>query len=105
MLVKSDMMASMKKVNVGTLKAQLSAHLQLVKKGDEVLVCERNRPVARIIPYVPSDWPEHEQRLVAEGRLVPPRDKRSKAIRLPQPVGNVSREVMDRIWEEEREDR
>jgi prevent-host-death family protein len=95
----------MKKVNVGALKAQLSAHLQLVKKGEEVLVCERNRPVARIIPYISGDWPEHEQRLIAEGRLVPPRSRRSKAIALPRPVGNVSREVMDRIWEEEREDR
>ena len=95
----------MKKVNVGTLKAQLSAHLRLVKNGDEVLVCERNTPVARIIPYVASDWPEHEQRLIAQGRLVPPRNKPSKAISLPRPVGNVSRKVMERIWEEEREDR
>lgn len=95
----------MKKVNVGTLKAQLSAHLRLVKNGDEVLVCERNKPVARIIPYVSSDWTEHEQRLIAEGALVPPRSRQSKAVSLPRPVGNVSREVMERIWEEEREGR
>jgi len=95
----------MKTVNVAKLKAELSAHLQLVKQGEEVLVCERNTPVARIIPYTASDWSEHEQRLIAEGRLVPPRNRRSKANWVPQPVGNVSREVMERVWEEEREDR
>ena len=95
----------MKKVNIGTLKAQLSAHLRLVKNGDEVLVCERNRPVARIVPYVSDDWSEHEQRLIAEGVLVPPRSRQSKSVLLPRPAGKVSREVMERIWEEVREDR
>jgi prevent-host-death family protein len=95
----------MKKVNVAKLKAELSAHLQLVKQGEEVLVCERNKPVARIVPYVSDDWSEHEQRLIAEGVLVPPRSRGSKPTPLPEPVGNVSREVMERIWEDVRGDR
>jgi antitoxin (DNA-binding transcriptional repressor) of toxin-antitoxin stability system len=40
---------SMRTVNIRDLKAQLSAHIQLVKDGEEVLVWDRNKPVARII--------------------------------------------------------
>jgi len=40
----------MKTVNISNLKAQLSAHSQLVREGEEVLVCDRNKPVARIVP-------------------------------------------------------
>ncbi len=95
----------MRTVKISDLKAKLSAHLELVKKGEEVLVCERNRPVARIVPYVASDWSEHEQRLIAEGVLVPPRNRPSRTVSWPRPPGHVSREVMERIWEEEREGR
>jgi len=42
----------MRTVNISDLKAQLSAHIQLVRDGEEVLVCDRNKPVARIVlPY------------------------------------------------------
>ena len=40
----------MRTVNIGELKARLSAHIEMVKNGEEVLVCDRNRPVARIVP-------------------------------------------------------
>jgi antitoxin (DNA-binding transcriptional repressor) of toxin-antitoxin stability system len=40
----------MKSVNVGELNARLSAHIQMVRNGEEVLVCDRNKPVARIVP-------------------------------------------------------
>ena len=40
----------MRTVNISDLKAQLSAHIQLVRDGEEVLVCDRNKPVARIVP-------------------------------------------------------
>src|ERR1700722_10097588 len=40
----------MRIVNISELKARLSAHIQLVRDGEEVLVCDRNKPVARIVP-------------------------------------------------------
>ena len=40
----------MRTVNIADLKAHLSAHIQRVRDGEEVLVCDRNRPVARIVP-------------------------------------------------------
>lgn len=90
-------------VNIAELKARLSAHIRRVRAGEEVLVCDRNQPVARIVPYRISGQSEHEKRLVAQGRLTPPRRKKPRS--LPKPVGNVSDEVMARIWEEEREGR
>jgi prevent-host-death family protein len=94
----------MRRVNIGDLKAQLSAHIQLVKDGEEVLVCERNRPVARIVPCLLDDQTERERRLIARGSLIPPKEKRRRSA-LPPPAGNVSDKIMEKIWREERENR
>ncbi len=37
--------------NIATLKASLSEFLAGVKAGEEVIVTDRGRPVARIVPY------------------------------------------------------
>lgn len=95
----------MKTVNIGDLKARLSAHIKLVREGQEVIVCDRNQPVARIVPVNLDDQSAHTKKLVARGILVPPLKKRSPSERWPTPPGNVSDEVMKRIWKDEREDR
>ena len=95
----------MRVVNISSLKAKLSAHLEMVKKGEEVLVCERNKPVARIIPCSTADESERERRLIARGVLVPPKKKRRSRFSWPNPPGNISDEVMERLWQEEREGR
>jgi len=91
----------MRTVNISGLKARLSAHLQYVRNGEEVLVCDRNKPVARIVPCTVEDESERERRLIARGVLVPP--KKTRRSPLPVPAGNVSDEVMERIWREERD--
>lgn len=95
----------MRTVNISHLKAQLSAHIQLVKNGEEVLVCDRNKPVARIVPCRLRDHSEQEQRLVARGVLTLPLKKRSTSVSWPQPPGNVSDEAMEQVRREERESR
>ena len=95
----------MRTVNIGDLKARLSAHIQLVRDGEEVLVCDRNKPVARIVPCAFESHSEQEQRLVARGVLTPPLKKRPASISWPEPPGNVSDEVMEQVWREERESR
>ncbi len=94
----------MKRVRIAELKARLSAHLRAVRRGEEVLVLDRDQPVARIVP-VPQDLSEHERRLIARGVLTPPKRRRRPGERLPNPPGNVSREVMAALWEEERDGR
>ena len=95
----------MRTVNIADLKARLSAHLRYVQKGEEVLVCERNKPVARIIPCPLEDYSEQEKRLIARGVMTPPLKKRRPSRSWPKPAGNIPEDVARRIWEEEREGR
>jgi len=92
----------MKTVNISDLKARLSAHLQLVKDGEEVLVCDRNKPVARIVPLRLAERSEQVRRLVARGVLVPPTKTRRSSVSWPEPPGNLPDDVMEPLWQEER---
>lgn len=40
----------MKRVGIAELKAHLSGYLRTVKKGETLLVMERDTPVARLVP-------------------------------------------------------
>jgi prevent-host-death family protein len=40
----------MKTVKISEFKAHLSAHLRVASQGEEILVCDRNRPIARLVP-------------------------------------------------------
>jgi len=95
----------MKTVNISDLKAQLSAHIQFVKNGEEVLVCDRDKPVARIVPCALEGRLEQEQRLVARGIISLPLKKRPVSVSWPEPPGDISDEVMDQVWRKERENR
>ena len=44
----------MKSVNIAELKNRLSVYINDVKAGEEILVRDRNQPVARIVPLVRS---------------------------------------------------
>jgi prevent-host-death family protein len=87
----------MRTVNIGTLKNQLSAYLKYVRNGEEVVVRDRNTPVARILPFQPEPGLDPEEaRLVAAGVIRLPRN--------PHPIdweafwairtGNVSDEAV-----------
>ena len=95
----------MRSVKIADLKAKLSAHLQRVRDGEEVVVCDRNEPVARIVPIRAADFSEQERRLIARGVMSPPLRKRKVSERWPDPPGNVPDEVMNEIWRQEREGR
>lgn len=36
---------------IAQLKAQLSAYVRAARRGQSVVVCERETPVARLVPY------------------------------------------------------
>lgn len=44
----------MVKVNVATLKAELSHYLQIVENGEEVLVTSHGKEIAKIAPAFPA---------------------------------------------------
>jgi prevent-host-death family protein len=41
----------MKRAKVSELKARLSAYLTEVRNGNTVIVCDRNTPIAQVIPF------------------------------------------------------
>jgi len=97
----------MRTAKISELKAKLSAHIQYVKNGEEVLIFDRNKPVARLVPAGPvEDYDERELRLIAKGILIPPKMRRPEGYKLPVPTGRmISQEVMDQVWREERDGR
>ncbi len=62
----------MRTVNVAELKNSLSGYLRLVRGGEEIVVRDRNRPIARIVPIgADSSEDDDEALLIAEGQLTP----------------------------------
>ena len=60
----------MRSVNIAELKNSLSAYLRLVRDGEEVVIRDRNRAIARIVPIeAGGDEEEEERQLVAAGLL------------------------------------
>ena len=60
----------MKSVNIAELKNHLSAYLNEVKAGEEILVRDRNQPVARIVRLaLSSDEDDELLALASQGKL------------------------------------
>ena len=58
----------MRTVNISDLKNNLNAYLERVRAGEELLVKDRNRPVARIVPLAGGeDLTSEEMELAAAG--------------------------------------
>ena len=57
MVMKVRTPANPKKVRVAELKARLSHYLRLARAGETVTVCDRDTPIARIVPYVQEIGP------------------------------------------------
>ena len=60
----------MRSVNIADLKNNLSAYLRLVRNGEELVIRDRNRAIARIVAIGSGGDDEEEERLlVAAGQL------------------------------------
>jgi prevent-host-death family protein len=60
----------MRTVNIATLKNELSRYLNEVRQGEELLIRDRNVPIAKIVPLQQAGEPEAEElALVAAGKL------------------------------------
>ena len=85
----------MKSAPVAILKARLSAFLRAVKRGEEVLVTERGRPVARLVPVsLGGASAEEREEMIRLGLLRPrqgpiPRRFWQRAPRAKDPEGGV----------------
>src|SRR5262245_61966650 len=88
------------------LKARLSEHLRLVKSGHEVVITERNVPVARLVPLDDSERKSTRRlRLTRSGVLRPGTGKLPAALKRP-PAGKPSgKSVVDALLDERNEGR
>ena len=99
----------MRTAGVAELKAKLSEHLALVKRGEEVLVTERGRPIARLVPVKPAETDEGARilRLAAKGLVrLPERPWRPGELEafLSRPKVRVPEGTVARLIGEEREE-
>jgi prevent-host-death family protein len=62
----------MRVVNIAELKNRLSAYVHQVRAGEEILIRDRNLPVAKLVPLAVSDTDSEELALAAAGKLVLP---------------------------------
>lgn len=66
-----------KEVGIRELKTHLSRYVKKVKDGDEILVTERGRIIARLVPVEPHSETARFQnmllKLSAEGQIILPR--------------------------------
>lgn len=68
-------------IGVRELRDNLSRWLDRVKDGQEIVITERGRPVARLVP---SSGPSHLETLIARGIVSPPRAPRLPASAIPR---------------------
>lgn len=59
----------MKTVNIAELKNRLSTYVRFARNGDEIVIRDRNLPVAKIVPFDSGDANDEDLLLVAEGRM------------------------------------
>jgi prevent-host-death family protein len=59
----------MRSVSVARLKNQLSKLLTYARNGEEVVICERGLPVAKLVPFCAEDADSHDLSLAAAGKL------------------------------------
>ena len=98
----------MASVQIADLKNNLSAYLRKVRTGEEVIICDRKSPIAKIVPLSASDLDLEAQELIAKGIMLPARkpfDAEAffaigRGVRMPR----VSRAALQRAMDFARED-
>jgi prevent-host-death family protein len=99
----------MRSVNIAELKNRLSAYLQQVRAGEEIVIRDRNLPIAKIVPYATSDFSAEELALAASGQLLLPTEKFNErafwAIGAKHPVSAELAQSLADAVSEDREER
>lgn len=80
----------MRSVNVAELKNQLSKYLKFAKEGEEIVIRDRNLPVAKLVPFSAEEASEEELLLVASGKMRLPQNRLNLDRLLKIPTGKVS---------------
>ncbi len=65
----------METVNIAELKDRLSSFLHRVRAGEELVIRDRNLPIAKIVPLHGEDMDPEEVSLVASGQMTLPKQE------------------------------
>jgi len=80
----------MRSVNVAELKNSLSKYITFAKGGEEVVIRDRNLPVAKLVPFSAEDADDQDLMLVAAGKLRLPKARLNLKTFLKIPTCKVS---------------
>ena len=95
----------MKTANVSQLKSRLSSYLDAVQQGEEIIVRDRNRPIARIIPLTTGGGDEFEEAaLVASGVITLPQTEQLPPSFWRIKLGSISAKRATRAVRDERDE-
>ena len=81
----------MRSVNIAELKNQLSKYLGFAKDGEEIIIRDRNLPVAKLVPFTAEQASEEDLLLVAAGKMRMPSRPIDVDELLRIPTGKVAR--------------
>jgi prevent-host-death family protein len=59
----------MRSVNIAELKNRLSTYVTFARGGEEIIIRDRNLPVAKLIPFSSGGASDEELLLVAAGKM------------------------------------
>ena len=94
----------MRSVNVAELKNQLSKYLTFAKSGEEIIIRDRNLPVAKLVPFSTEEVAEEDLLLVAAGKMRLPENPIDLEKALKIPTGRLVGREGTRALLEEREE-
>lgn len=98
--------SQMKTASISQAKNRLSAYVDMVRRGESIVITDRGKPVARLTPLEPGSKESDAGRLAElerRGILIPPKQRgAAKLILSPPPrlPGGVS--VLEALIEERR---
>jgi prevent-host-death family protein len=93
---------TMKCAGVADVKANLSRYLEQVKRGQEIIVTDRGRPVAKLVPLPPTEEAEsaRRERLIRAGVILPGKGRLRRSLLKPPRGPRASAGVLDALLEE-----
>ncbi len=94
----------MKSVNIATLKNRLSLYLNEVRAGHEVVIRDRNTPIARIVPITHRSGEDEELLALASQGKIRLADEKIDESFWDLPAPRVSRNVLQRTLKMERDE-
>jgi prevent-host-death family protein len=96
----------MTKVGIARLKAELSRYLAIARRGQEIVVTERGRPIAKLVALGGAEHADSRvERLIRTGVVIPGTGRVRPSLRKPPRGSRVGDGVLAALLQEREESR